>query len=141
MNSKTFVKKQIPVAWAVMAIAFALVLVLVSAIGLLIWNSYSDVLERTRVRVETSSQVVSTHVEWLIAASLRVLHDADKLAGSDPAAISSADASAFQWLLQFFRLPHYQLYWRYRQRLYLYRQIMSSLLLNLQPLSKILLLY
>lgn len=101
MNSKTFVKKQIPVAWAVMAIAFALVLVLVSAIGLLIWNSYSDVLERTRVRVETSSQVVSTHVEWLIAASLRVLHDADKLAGSDPAAISSADASAFQWLLQF----------------------------------------
>lgn len=101
MKSRTLPQKQIPVAWAVMAIAVALVLVLVSAIGLSIWNSYRDALERTRLRVETSSQVVSTHVEWLIAASLRVLHDADKLAGGTPADISSADAAAFRSLLQF----------------------------------------
>jgi two-component system, sensor histidine kinase PdtaS len=101
MATNILPKKQIPAAWPVMAIAAALALVLVSSIGLLVWNSYTEAIERAKVRVSTSSQVVSTHIEWLIAAGLQVLRDADSLAGGNLANLSNLSQSDLQSLLQY----------------------------------------
>src|SRR5688572_27862850 len=84
-----------------MAIAVALVLLLFTAIGLLAWNSYRDALSRSQLRVSSASQVVSTHIEWLLAASLEVLREADALAGGDLANVSPGTARQLRESLQY----------------------------------------
>jgi uncharacterized membrane protein YidH (DUF202 family) len=64
MRTTTLPRKQVSAAWAVLATSMALVGVLVTAIGLLAWNSYRDAIDRTRVRAASSAQVVATHIEW-----------------------------------------------------------------------------
>lgn len=100
MTPKDLSRRSIPVTWIVPAIFILLVMVLAAASGFALWNSYKDALERARVRVTTSAQVVSTHIEWQIAASLRILHDADRLAGSNPVA-GTIDSAGLDSLLQF----------------------------------------
>ena len=75
-------RKRLPAAWAVLALALALLFVLVSAIALLTWNSYQDAVERSRARVLTAIQVVATHIEWLTAASLLLMDATDHVVGS-----------------------------------------------------------
>ena len=74
-------RKRLPAAWAVLMVALALVFVLVSAVVLIAWNSYGDALERSRARVAAAAQVVSTHVEWLTAASLLLMDETDHVVG------------------------------------------------------------
>jgi len=65
----------------VLAVALALLFVLVSAVGFIAWNSYDDAVERSRVRVTSAAQVVSTHIEWLTAASLLLMDESDHVIG------------------------------------------------------------
>lgn len=81
MQASTLPRKRLPAAWAVLAAALALLFVLVAAVGLIAWNSYDDALERARVRVASAAQVVSTHVEWLTAASLLLMDESDHVIG------------------------------------------------------------
>lgn len=83
MQGSTLPRKRLPAAWAVLAVGLALVFVLVSAIGLITWNSYGDALERSRARVASAAQVVSTHVEWLTAASLLLMEESAHVVGAD----------------------------------------------------------
>jgi len=87
MKAATLPRKRLPAAWAVLAVALALLFVLVSAVALLAWNSYQDAVERSRVRALTATQVVSTHVEWLTAASLLLMDEANHLVGDDIATV------------------------------------------------------
>ncbi|PZF77186.1 hypothetical protein DK847_07600 [Aestuariivirga litoralis] len=87
MQAATLPRKRLPAAWAVLAVALALLFVLVSAVALLAWNSYQDAVERSRVRALTATQVVSTHVEWLTAASLLLMDEANHLVGDDIATV------------------------------------------------------
>ncbi len=90
----TTLHKRLPAAWAVLAVALALLFVLFSAIGLLAWNSHADAIERARVRVVSSTLVVSTHIEWLVAAGLQTLDEADHLTGPglpQPNAVAGQD--------------------------------------------------
>lgn len=84
MPNATLPRKQVSAAFAVLSIAGTLLLVLFSAIGLLAWNSYADALERARVRATSSAHVVSIHIEWLVAAGLQILEEADRMTGPDP---------------------------------------------------------
>ena len=88
MPDATPKRKQVSAAFAVLAIAGALVLVLLSAIVMLAWNSYADALAQARVRAASSAHVVSTHIEWLVAAGLQTLEEGDRLSGPDPTVIS-----------------------------------------------------
>lgn len=101
MISKVLSRRPVSVAWIIGAVFVLLMLVLAAAAGISIWNSYNNALERARVRVTTAAQVVSTHVEWQIAASLRVLHDADRLLGANPASIDKSTGLELRTLLQF----------------------------------------
>ncbi len=83
MQASTMPRKRLPAAWAVLAVALALVFVLVSAVGLIAWNSYGDALERSRARVASAAQVVATHVEWLTAASLLLMDETAHVVGED----------------------------------------------------------
>ena len=83
MPASTLPRKRLPAAWAVLAVALALVFVLVSAVGLIAWNSYADAVERARARVALATQVVSTHIEWLTAASLLLTDETDHVVGDD----------------------------------------------------------
>lgn len=83
MKETTLPRKRLPAAWAVLAVALALVFVLVSAIGLITWNSYDDTLERSQNRVASAAQVVSAHVEWLTAASLLLMEESAHVVGAD----------------------------------------------------------
>lgn len=83
MQATSLPRKRLPAAWAVLAVALALLFILVSAVALLAWNSYQDAVERSRVRVLTATQVVSTHVEWLTAASLQLMDEANHVVGDD----------------------------------------------------------
>lgn len=83
MQASTLARKRLPAVWAVLAVAVALVVVLVSAIGLITWNSYGDAVDRSRARVASAAQVVSTHVEWLTAASLLLMDETDHVIGDD----------------------------------------------------------
>jgi two-component sensor histidine kinase len=67
----------------VLVVSLALFFVLLSAIGLLTWNSYADAIQQSRVRVAAATQVVSTHVEWLTAAGLQILEEVDRVTGND----------------------------------------------------------
>jgi two-component system, sensor histidine kinase PdtaS len=87
LQAKFWRRKHVPAAWAVMSVAAALLVVLVAAIALLAYNAYSDALDRTRVRVTSSALVVSANVEWLVAASLQALEEADRLVGENPSAL------------------------------------------------------
>ena len=83
MQASTLPRKRLPAAWAVLVVALALVFVLVSAVGLIAWNSYDDAMERSRARVASAAQVVATHVEWLTAASLLLMDETDHVIGDD----------------------------------------------------------
>ena len=48
MDATTLPRKRLPAAWAVLAVALALLFVFVSAVGLIAWNSYQDAVERSR---------------------------------------------------------------------------------------------
>ena len=90
MDATTVPRKRLPAAWAVLAVALALLFVLVSAVALLAWNSYQDAVERSRARVATATQVVSTHIEWLTAASLLLMDETDHVVGRDIATLLPA---------------------------------------------------
>jgi hypothetical protein len=83
MQPSTLPRKRLPAARAVLAVALALVFVLVSAVGLITWNSYDEALERSRARVDSAAQVVATHVEWLTAASLLLMDETNHVIGED----------------------------------------------------------
>ena len=87
MEASTLPRKRLPAAWAVLAVALALLFVLVSAVALLAWNSYQDAVERSRARVLTATQVVSTHIEWLTAASLLLMEETDHMLGDSIATL------------------------------------------------------
>lgn len=89
-------RKRLPAAWAVLAVALALVFVLVSAVGLIAWKSYDDALERARARVASAAQVVATHVEWLTAASLLLIDETNHVIGGDIGAIRHGAAEELQ---------------------------------------------
>jgi two-component system, sensor histidine kinase PdtaS len=89
MPNATLPRKQVPAAFAVLTIAGVMVLILFSAITLLAWNSYTDAIERARVRAASSAHVVSAHMQWLMAAGLKTLEEVDRMAGPDPASISA----------------------------------------------------
>ena len=76
-------RKRLPAAWAVLAVALALLFVLVSGIVFIAWDSYEDAQERAHARVSSAAQVVSTHVEWLTAASLLLVDETDHVVGDD----------------------------------------------------------
>ena len=57
-------RKRLPAAWAVLAVALALLFVLISAVSLIAWNSYDDALERARAKVSSA-----VHLRFDIAAS------------------------------------------------------------------------
>lgn len=82
MQASTLPRKRLPAAWAVLAVALALLFVLVSAVSLLAWNSYQDAVERSRAAVASATQVVATHIEWLTAASLLIMDETDHVVGS-----------------------------------------------------------
>jgi two-component sensor histidine kinase len=67
----------------VLAVALALVFVLVSAVGLIVWTSYGEAVERSRARVAAAAHVVATHVEWLTAASLLLMDETNHVIGED----------------------------------------------------------
>jgi two-component sensor histidine kinase len=81
MDATTLPRKRLPAAWAVLLVALALLFVLVSAVALLTWNSYQDAVERSRASVTQATQVVATHIEWLTAASLLLMDEADHVVG------------------------------------------------------------
>jgi len=81
MQASTLPRKRLPAAWAVLAVALALLFVLVSAVGFIAWNSYADALERSHVRVASAAQAVSAHIEWLTAASLLLMDESDHVIG------------------------------------------------------------
>ena len=83
MQASTVPRKRLPAAWAVLVVALALLFVLVSAVGLIAWNSYGDAVDRSRAEVTSAAQVVSTHIEWLTAASLLVVDEFDHVIGDD----------------------------------------------------------
>ena len=87
MPSSTLPRKRLPAAWAVLVVGLALVFVLVSAVGLIAWNSYDDAQERSHARVASAAQVVATHVEWLTAASLLLMDETDHVIGNDVTAL------------------------------------------------------
>ncbi len=76
-----------------MSVAGALLAVLIAAIALLTWNAYSDAIERSRVRVTSAALAVSANAEWLVAASLQALEEADRLAGPDLADVPDGIAA------------------------------------------------
>jgi two-component sensor histidine kinase len=67
----------------VLVVGLALVFVLVSAVGFIAWNSYGEAMERSQARVASAAQVVATHVEWLMAASLLLMDETDHVIGDD----------------------------------------------------------
>jgi two-component sensor histidine kinase len=81
MQATTLPRKRLPAAWAVLAVALALLFVLVSAVALLTWNSYQDAVDRSRANVTAATQVVATHIEWLTAASLLLMDATDHVVG------------------------------------------------------------
>lgn len=81
MLATTLPRKRLPAAWAVLAVALALLFVLVSAVALITWNSYQDAVERSRASVAQATQVVATHIEWLTAASLLLMDETDHVVG------------------------------------------------------------
>ena len=83
MQASNLPRKRLPAVWAVLAVALALVFVLVSAVGLIAWNSYGDAVDRSHARVASAAQVVSTHIEWLTAASLLLMDETDHVIGDD----------------------------------------------------------
>ena len=83
MRAPSLPRKRLPATWAVLAVALALLFVLVSAVGLIAWNSYDDAVERSRASVASATQVVATHVEWLTAASLLLMDETDHVIGDD----------------------------------------------------------
>jgi two-component sensor histidine kinase len=83
MRASTLHLKRLPAAWAVLVVALALLFVLVSAVGLIAWNSHDDARERALARVASAAQVVSTHVEWLTAASRLLLDETDRVVGAE----------------------------------------------------------
>ncbi|WP_421693247.1 sensor histidine kinase [Aestuariivirga sp.] len=83
MKASTLPRKRLPAAWAVLAVALALLFVLVSAVVLIAWNSYGDAVDRSRAEVTSATQVVSTHVEWLTTASLLSIDELDHIVGDD----------------------------------------------------------
>jgi len=82
MPASTLPRKRLPAAWAVIAVALALLFVLVSAVALLTWNSYQDAVDRSRANAAQATQVVATHIEWLTAASLLLMDETDHVVGS-----------------------------------------------------------
>ena len=89
MDASTLPRKRLPAAWAVLAVALALLFVLVSAVAFITWNSYQDAVERSRARVLTATQVVATHIEWLTAASLLLMDEANHLVGEDVSTVKA----------------------------------------------------
>lgn len=81
MQASRLPRKRLPAAWAVLAVALALLFVLVSAVGLISWNSYQDAVERSRARVTSATQIVATHIEWLVAASRLIMDETDHVVG------------------------------------------------------------
>lgn len=99
----TTLHKRLPAAWAVLAVALALLFVLLAGVGLFVWNSHAQAVEYGRVRVAAATQVVSTHMEWLTKAALQTLDMADRLAGGDlasPQALAQSETA-----LDLSRLP------------------------------------
>jgi two-component system, sensor histidine kinase PdtaS len=104
MLATTLPRKRLPAAWAVLAVALALLFVLVSAVALLAWNSYQDAVERSRANVAQATQVVATHIEWLTAASLLLMDETNHLVGDS---ITSMPAHAGEELdLHLRHMPH-----------------------------------
>ena len=93
-------RKRLPAAWAVLVVALALLFVLISAVGLIAWNSYDDALERARAKVSSAVQVVATHVEWLTAASLLLADETDHVVGTDIATLRSGAAEELKLQLR-----------------------------------------
>jgi two-component system, sensor histidine kinase PdtaS len=83
LQASTSPRKRLPAAWAVFVVGLALVFVLVSAVGFIAWNSYDEAIERSQARVASAAQVVATHVEWLMAASLLLMDETDHVIGDD----------------------------------------------------------
>ena len=81
MEASRLPRKRLPAAWAVLAVALALLFVLVSAVSLIAWNSYHDAVESSRARVASATQVVATHIEWLAAASRLIMDETDHVVG------------------------------------------------------------
>lgn len=88
MQATTLPRKRLPAAWAVLALALALLFILISAVALLAWNSYQDAVERSRASVSTATQVVATHIEWLTSASLLLMDEANHMVGDSIATLS-----------------------------------------------------
>lgn len=76
-------RKRLPAAWAVLVVGLALVFVLVSAVGLIAWNSYEDAVERSHAKAALAAQVVATHIEWLTAASLLLTDESNHVVGEN----------------------------------------------------------
>jgi two-component sensor histidine kinase len=89
MSSSSLPRKRLPAAWAVLALALALVFVLVSAVGLIAWNSYADAVERSHAKATLAAQVVATHVEWLTTASLLLTDESDHVISADGTSLVS----------------------------------------------------
>ena len=95
MQAPTLPRKRLPAAWAVLAVALALLFVLVSAISLIAWNSYRDTVERARARSAAAAQIASTQIEWLIVAGRQLAEEADHVIGNGIGTIGPDAAAEF----------------------------------------------
>lgn len=89
MPASSLPRKRLPAAWAVLAVALALVFVLVSAVGFIAWNSYEDAIERSRAKAALAAQVVATHVAWLTTASMLLTDESDHVISADGTSLVS----------------------------------------------------